>query len=159
MSIAGAPVSGGASLEISPAATAGASGLFVHATGVLGMSISNMMSGDNYGSTSGGSNTESRSFKSTKKLDDHFEKHGSEMKKALRKKNYTKKDYLNDANHVIEKGKFVPEMNGYIKFVGGNGSAKYVFVGLDRKTGNITTMHLKSVQELMKKAPSLGLKK
>ena len=49
-------------------------------------------------------------------------------------------------------------MNGYIKLVGGEGSAKYAFVGIDRATGNITTLHLKSVKELAKKAPSLGVK-
>lgn len=47
-------------------------------------------------------------------------------------------------------------MNGYVKFVGGEGSAKYAFVGLDRATGEITTFHLKTVSELIKKAPSLG---
>ncbi|MGM0302997.1 hypothetical protein IGI66_002647 [Enterococcus sp. AZ048] len=116
-----------------------------------------MMGGGNYGSS--GNSGGSRSFENKEKLDGHYEKHGSEMKEALNKKNYSKKDYLNDANHVIKEGQYVPEMNGYIKLIGGKGSAKYAFVGLDRKTGNITTMHLKSVQELMKKAPSLGLKK
>lgn len=50
-------------------------------------------------------------------------------------------------------------MRGYIKFVGGEGSAKYAFVVLDRATGEITTLHLKIVRELMKKAPSLGFGK
>ncbi|BDG67576.1 hypothetical protein ENLAB_11400 [Enterococcus innesii] len=97
-------------------------------------------------------------FGSVEKLETHFSKHGSEMKQALNKKNYSIADYLSDANHVIKEGQFVPEMNGYIKLVGGEGSAKYAFVGLDRTTGNITTLHLKSVKELAKKAPSLGLK-
>lgn len=43
---------------------------------------------------------------------------------------------------------------GYIKFVGGN---KYGFVGLDRSTRDITTFHIKTVSELSRKAPSLGL--
>ncbi|WP_214055440.1 RHS repeat domain-containing protein, partial [Photorhabdus caribbeanensis] len=89
----------------------------------------------------------------------HFEKHGSEMMQALNRKSYNLKDYINDANHVIEHGKYVPEMNGYAKFIGGQGSAKYAFVGLDRKTGHITTLHVKSVSELSRKAPSLGLSK
>lgn len=42
---------------------------------------------------------------------------------------------------------------------GGKGSAKYAFVGQDRVTGEITTYHVKNVTELIKKAPSLGLKK
>lgn len=97
-------------------------------------------------------------FGNVEKLETHFSKHGSELKQALNKKNYSIADYLSDANHVIKEGQFVPEMNGYIKLVGGEGSAKYAFVGLDRTTGNITTLHLKSVKELAKKAPSLGLK-
>ena len=97
-------------------------------------------------------------FGNVKKLEIHFSKHGSEMRQALNKKDYSVADYLRDANHVIKKGQFVPEMNGYIKFVGGEGSAKYAFVGIDRATGNITTLHLKSVKELAKKAPSLGVK-
>lgn len=68
-------------------------------------------------------------------------------------------NYLDDANHVINNGTYVPEMNGYVKLVGGEGSAKYAFVGLDRATGEITTFHLKTVSELMKKAPSLGFGK
>nr|WP_318539765.1 LXG domain-containing protein [Terribacillus saccharophilus] len=88
----------------------------------------------------------------------HFEKHSKEVKDALGKKQYNLKNYLQDANHVIETGKYVPELNGYVKLVGGKGSAKYAFVGLDRKTGNITTFHIKSVKELSRKAPSLELK-
>ncbi|WP_323686842.1 T7SS effector LXG polymorphic toxin [Listeria welshimeri] len=97
-------------------------------------------------------------FKNKELLNEHFEKHGSDMAKALNKKNYTKDDYLKDANHVIEEGTYVPELNGYVNIVGGKGSAKYAFVGLDRATGKITTLHLKTVKELAKKAPSLGLK-
>ncbi|MBO0461456.1 MULTISPECIES: hypothetical protein [Enterococcus] len=79
------------------------------------------------------------------------------MQQVLNKNHYSIVEYLREANHVIKEGQFVPEMNGYFKLVGGEGSAKYAFVGLDRITGNITTLHLKSVKELVKKAPSLGL--
>lgn len=88
----------------------------------------------------------------------HFEKHSKEIMDAMGKNQYNIKNYLKDANHVIQKGKYVPELNGYVRLVGGKGSAKYGFVGLDRKTGNITTFHIKSVKELSKKAPSLGIK-
>ena len=50
LSIAGAPVSGGATLAGSAASTAAAAGVFTHATAVLGASVNSMMSGDNYGS-------------------------------------------------------------------------------------------------------------
>ena len=89
----------------------------------------------------------------------HFEKHGSELMGAFGRKSYNLKDYLSDANHVIKNGTFVPEMNGYVRLIGGKGSAKYGFVGLDRATGNITTFHTKSVSKLARKAPSLGFSK
>ncbi|EOL46351.1 hypothetical protein [Enterococcus caccae] len=97
-------------------------------------------------------------FGNAVKLEIHFSKHGTEIKQALNKNNYTVVDYLNDANHVIKEGQFVSEMNGYITLIGGEGSVKYVFMGLDRATENITILHSKSVKELAKKAPSLGLK-
>ena len=89
----------------------------------------------------------------------NFDKHGKEVMDAFGKNSYNIKDYLSDANHVVQNGTYVPEMNGFVKLVGGKGSAKYAFTGLDRRTGNITTFHLKSVSELQKKAPSLGLMK
>lgn len=89
----------------------------------------------------------------------HFERHGSELMEAFGRKSYSLKDYLDDANYVIKNGTFVPEANAYVRLIGGKGSAKYGFVGLDRATGNITTFHVKSVGVLAKKAPSLGLSK
>ncbi|MDR0123939.1 MULTISPECIES: T7SS effector LXG polymorphic toxin [Bacillus] len=88
----------------------------------------------------------------------HYEKHSKEIMDAMGKNQYNIKNYLEDANHLIQKGQYVPELNGYVRLVGGKGSAKYGFVGLDRKTGNVTTFHIKSVKELSKKAPSLGIK-
>lgn len=35
----------------------------------------------------------------------------------------------------------------------------YGFVGLDRNTNNITTFHIKKVNELIKKAPDLGFER
>ncbi|MCX7903060.1 MAG: RHS repeat-associated core domain-containing protein [Caloramator sp.] len=87
----------------------------------------------------------------------HFEKHGKEFMDALGKYTYNLKDYINDANHVIQNGTYVEELNGYVQLIGGKGSAKYGFVGLDRATGHITTFHIKTASELAKKAPSLGI--
>ena len=69
---------------------------------------------------------------------------------------YGIKDYIADANSVIQNGTWVPEMSGYTQIIGGPGSAKAAFVGLNRATGDITTFHVKSVTEMAKKAPSLG---
>ena len=89
----------------------------------------------------------------------HFEKHGSELMGAFGRNSYNLKDYLNDANHVIKNGTFVPEMNGYVHLIGGKGSAKYGFVGLAPASGNITTFHTKPVSALARKAPRLGFSK
>ena len=55
-------------------------------------------------------------------------------------------------------GTWVPELNGYVKLIGGQGKAKYGFVGINRSTGNIATFHIKYAEDLAKVAPSLGIK-
>ncbi|MFV0154511.1 RHS repeat-associated core domain-containing protein [Empedobacter falsenii] len=89
---------------------------------------------------------------------EHFGKHGKSVMDALGKTAYNLKDYVNDANYVIQNGIFVPEKNAFVKLIGGTGSAKYAFVGLNRSTGEITTFHIKTAKELSKSAPSLGIK-
>ncbi len=79
------------------------------------------------------------------------------MMSALGKKSYSLAEYLDDANHVIRHGIFVPELNAYVRLLGGKGSAKFGFVGIHRTTGNITTFHIRTAEKLAKKAPSLGL--
>jgi hypothetical protein len=90
---------------------------------------------------------------------EHFNKHAEEIMGLMNKDIYTLKDYVDDANHVINHGIYVPELNAYVKLIGGTRKAKYAFVGLDRATGNIKTLHIKKIDWLMKKAPSLGLEK
>ena len=87
-------------------------------------------------------------FSSDDNLMLHFKKHGNQIAKILEKENYTVKNYLEDANYIIKHGEYIEGLNGYLKFMSGK---KYGFVGLDRTTGNITTFHIKSVQELSKK--------
>jgi hypothetical protein len=86
----------------------------------------------------------------------HFEKHSGSVMKAMGRTSYNLRNYLDDANHVITNGTWVPELNGYVSLVGGQGSAKAAFVGIDRAGGHITTFHIKSVSELSRSAPSLG---
>ncbi|RWD29385.1 MAG: hypothetical protein EOS34_28075 [Mesorhizobium sp.] len=87
----------------------------------------------------------------------HFERHAAEIAGQLGFEGYTVSKYVDDANWVIQHGQFAPEINAYVSVVGGKGSAKGLMVGVDRATGEITTMHLKSVSSFFeKKAPSLG---
>lgn len=76
---------------------------------------------------------------------------------ALGRKSYNLRNYLDDANHVIQSGTYVKELNGYVKLIGGPGSAKYAFVGLKNGGDNISTFHIKTASELARKAPSLGI--
>lgn len=85
----------------------------------------------------------------------HFSKHGKSVMDALGESSYNLKNYVYDANFVINKGTFVPELNGYVRLIGGQGSAKFGFVGLNRVTGNITTFHIKTAGELARKAPNM----
>lgn len=89
-------------------------------------------------------------------LEEHFEKHGKEIADVLGESNYTIDKYLSDANNVIDNGTYVPELNGYVKFMSGK---KFGVVGIDRTTGEITTFHIKNISELIKKAPSLGFER
>jgi len=46
---------------------------------------------------------------------------------AMGKSQYNLKNYLNDANHVIQTGQYVPELNGYVKLIGGKAMLNMVF--------------------------------
>lgn len=98
----------------------------------------------------------SKLFKSQELLESHYVKHGTEIQKALGEISYSITQYLDDANFILKNGIYVPELNGYVRFMGGQ---KYGFVGLDRATGDITTFHVKTVSELIKNALSLGFGK
>jgi hypothetical protein len=86
----------------------------------------------------------------------HFNKHYEEFKEVFGFKNYSVQDYVNDANLVIKNGTYVPELNAYVTIAGGRGTAKGLIAGLDRVTKEITTLHLKPVSFLEKRAPSLN---
>ena len=99
-----------------------------------------------------------RYFTRTSELNKHYAKHGKEVAKALGKKTYTKRNYLNDARYVVKSGKYVPEKNAYVKFIGGIGKAKFGYVGVTRDGKYITTFHIKKIGEIIKFA-SLGYKR
>ena len=102
-----------------------------------------------------GTNT-NKLFKNEILLKEHYGKHGQEIADVLGDSNYSIDKYLDDANYIIHNGTYVPELNGFVHFISGK---KYGFVGLDRTTRNITTFHIKTIFELIKKAPSLGIER
>jgi RHS repeat-associated protein len=98
-------------------------------------------------------------FASPAKAFEHFEKHGNSMMQALGKDAYSFGQYMQDANHVLKTGNFSSELNGSVKLLGGQGEAKAGFVGLTRSGDAITTFHVKTVEQISEKAPSLGWSK
>ena len=86
----------------------------------------------------------------------HFEKHADQFHKVFGFKGYSIEQYELDANLVIKNGVFSKELNAYVSIAGGKGGAKGLVAGLDRETGHITTLHLKDINFLERKAPSLG---
>jgi len=90
-------------------------------------------------------------FDSTENLFKHFADHNSQFGDLFSSAD----EYLNGANYVINNGQFVPELNGYIRFLGTGGKANYAFVGLKNAGKNISTFHVKSVEKLVE-IPSLG---
>ena len=90
----------------------------------------------------------------------HFSKHGDDIMEVLGKDTYTYKEYLQDANYIINNGVYSEKANAYAYFMGSSGrhgAAKYGFVGLDRFTGDIKTFHIKDIGNLYKQAPDLGI--
>ena len=116
----------------------------------LGLNVDGEMIGQDgptYSGVWGGENVGSSNAIFFKKGEDliHFEKHGQEIAETLGQKNYSLSQYVDDANTVVRNGQFAPELNAYVSISGGEGSAKGLMVGLDRATGDITTMHLKPI--------------
>lgn len=93
-------------------------------------------------------------FVTQEKLEEHYSKHGPEIKKLFGLDEYTIEQYLSDANYIIKHGAFSEKLYGYVHFMK---NRNFGFVGLDRKTGGITTFHIKNIDELKYKDPSLGL--
>ena len=91
-----------------------------------------------------------KSFDSVGNLLKHFEKHNPQFENMYS----SATEYLEDANYVINNGQYVPELNGYILFLGNKGGANYAFVGLKNAGNNISTFHIKHVKTLTK-IPSL----
>ena len=96
-------------------------------------------------------------------LERHYSKHGQQVANALNESNYTMEQYLKDANYVIQTGEYSSKNNAYYKYVGfsksGNrkGRTKYAIVGLDKVTGEITTYHIKDIENMREWDSSLGI--
>ena len=89
-----------------------------------------------------------KQFDSDENLQHHFEEHKEDFAGMFKNQD----EYLEAANYVLNTGEYIPELNGYVKFIGVNGKANYAFVGLKNNGQNISTFHIKSVNQLSKYA-------
>jgi hypothetical protein len=89
----------------------------------------------------------------------HFQKHAGQIMEVLKTNAYNYKNYIDDANYIINNGTFLPGKNAFYMFIGHSpkGRAMFGYVGLNRQTGHITTFHIKGVTELNKMNPGIGL--
>jgi|GEM_PF-4798836 len=80
----------------------------------------------------------------------HFGKHGKSIMDASGRSAYNLKDYVNDANWIIQNGTYNPKLNGYYYFMGNapNGTSIFGFVGVKNSGLNISTFHIKSATQL-----------
>ena len=80
----------------------------------------------------------------------HFKKHASEIMQTLGKKSYNLKEYINDANWIVNNGYFLESKNGYYYYLNNSSKGKSLvgFVGLTRDGKYITTFHIKTAIEL-----------
>jgi filamentous hemagglutinin len=81
---------------------------------------------------------------------EHFSKHAEQIMKVTGASSYNLKNYLDDANWIIQNGTFLPDKNAYIYYIGNTSKGKSLvgFVGLARGGARITTFHIKTASEL-----------
>ena len=80
---------------------------------------------------------------------EHFAKHASGIMDVAGIKSYNLKNYISDANWIIQNGTYSSTLNGYYNFIGnGKKGALFGFVGLERGGNRITTFHVKSAKQL-----------
>lgn len=76
----------------------------------------------------------------------HFEEHASQIMKVTNRTSYNLKEYVNEANEIIQSWKYLSAKNAYVKVVEAGEKIKYAyFVGLTRDMQYITTFHIKSI--------------
>jgi RHS repeat-associated protein len=87
-------------------------------------------------------------FSSTGSLEKHFLKHGNEFNGLYS----NSLEYQKGAQYVINNGKYIKQMNGYIRFFGSGGKANYAFVGMNN-AGKIVTYGVRGISSLSKVIP------
>ena len=82
---------------------------------------------------------------------EHFTRHADQIMKVTRKSAYNLKNYVDDANWIIQNGIYSSKLNGYYYYMGNaakKGKSLFGFVGLKNGGSTISTFHIKSATEL-----------
>ena len=80
----------------------------------------------------------------------HFGKHADQIMKVTGKSAYNLKNYVDDANWIIQNGTYSSKLNGYYSFManGSKGQSLFGFVGMKNGGSTISTFHIKSAAQL-----------
>ena len=80
----------------------------------------------------------------------HFGKHADQIMKVTGKSSYNLKNYVDDANGIIQNGKYSSKLNGYYQYMGNaaKGESLFGFVGLKKGSSAISTFHIKTATQL-----------
>jgi len=81
---------------------------------------------------------------------EHFGKHADQIMKVTGQSAYNLKNYVNDANWIIQNGTYSSKLNGYYSFManGSKGQSLFGFVGMKNGGSTISTFHIKSAAQL-----------
>jgi RHS repeat-associated protein len=80
----------------------------------------------------------------------HFGKHASQIMKVTGKSAYNLKNYVDDANWIIQNGTYCPKLRGYYYYMGNSskGESLFGFVGMKNGGTTISTFHIKTATQL-----------
>ena len=80
----------------------------------------------------------------------HFGRHADQIMKVTGKSAYNLKNYVDDANWIIQNGTYSSNLNGYYYFMGNSSKGKslFGFVGVKNGGSTISTFHIKTAAQL-----------
>lgn len=80
----------------------------------------------------------------------HFGKHADQIMKVTRNAAYNLKNYVDDANWIVQNGTYSSKLNGYYHYMGNaaKGESLFGFVGVKGGGTTISTFHIKTATQL-----------
>ena len=80
----------------------------------------------------------------------HFGRHADQIMKVTGKSAYNLRNYVDDANWIIQNGTYSSKLNGYYHYMGNaaKGESLFGFVGMKNGGSTISTFHIKTATQL-----------